>query len=115
MNRLPKPNTQYQKYGKKYDIKQRKQIMVLLNQHSCVNCGEDDCNVLEIDHIKGVGNRLFKVFKSKRKEWLYFISNPQNIQEELQILCRNCRKLKQFGILQEPITICCQTHSLSFE
>ena len=89
--------------------------MALLNQHSCVNCGEDDCNVLEIDHIKGVGNRLFKVFKSKRKEWLYFISNPQNIQEELQILCRNCRKLKQFGILQEPITICCQTHSLSFE
>jgi len=99
-------NTQYQKYGRTYDIKQRKQIMTLLNQHSCVNCGEDDFEVLEIDHINGVGSRLIKIFKSKRKEWLYFIKNPQKIQEELQILCRNCRKLKQFDTLQEPITVC---------
>jgi len=107
MTRLSRSkNTQYQKYGRTYDIKQRKQIMTLLNQHSCVNCGEDDFEVLEIDHINGVGSRLIKIFKSKRKEWLYFIKNPQKIQEELQILCRNCRKLKQFDTLQEPITVC---------
>jgi 5-methylcytosine-specific restriction endonuclease McrA len=108
MNRLSRSkNTQYQKYGRTYDIKQRKQIMTLLNQYNCVNCGESDLKVLEIDHIKGVGSRLFKVFKSKRKEWLYFINNSQKIQEELQILYRNCRKLKQFDVLQEPITVCC--------
>lgn len=107
MNRLSRSkNIQYQKYGRNYDIKQRKQIMALLNQHRCVNCGEDGFEVLEIDHINGIGSRLIKIFKSKRKEWLYFIKNPQKIQEELQILCRNCRKLKQFGMLQECNTVC---------
>lgn len=99
MNRRSKNNNQYQKYGKKYDKKQRKQIMSLLNQYSCVNCGEGDFEVLEINHIKGIGGRLFKLFKSKRKEWLYYIKNPQKVREDLEILCKNCNKLKQYGLL----------------
>ncbi len=93
-------NMTYQKYGKKYDIKQRMKVMNLLNQHNCVNCGENDFGVLEIAHKNGFGGRFIKIFKSKRKEWLYYFKNSDKIREDLLILCKNCNELKQSGKLQ---------------
>ena len=105
MNRQCKRgDSQYQKYGKPYDVKLRKKIMTLLNQYNCVNCGETDFEVLEINHIKGNGSSLTKLFKSKRKEWLHYLKNPQNVKEYLQILCKNCNKLKQFRLLEASST-----------
>ena len=59
----------------------------------CNNCGEQDIDVLCIDHIKGGGNRHYKQLRRGNigfYEWLIENSYP----EGYQVLCFNCNTRK---------------------
>lgn len=96
------------KYGRLTRHKIRVQIFDILNKYNCQNCGESDFEILNIDHIKGLGNRSLKdKFNTKDSEYRYYINHFEECQRDLQILCCNCNKLKQndnneYGLLQLP-------------
>ncbi|MDE2589770.1 MAG: hypothetical protein KGL95_08930 [Patescibacteria group bacterium] len=94
--------SEYTLYGKKYDIKQRQEIMNILDQHKCIKCGHDNLLSLQIGHIKeGISQRFKLFFKSKRKELKYYIQNPDKAKQELHVLCANCVKLEKDRLATE--------------
>jgi|SRR5579872_3723843 len=96
--------SEYSLYGKKYDLKQRKTIMDILDQHNCVKCDHDNILALQIGHIReGVSQRFKQLFKSKRKELNYYIKNPEIAKQDLQLLCVNCVKISKDWIATENI------------
>ncbi len=56
----------------------------------CNNCGEQETEVLCIDHINGGGNKHEKVRRSPLNRWL--INN--NYPDGFQVLCANCNTRK---------------------
>jgi len=91
----PTNNASWQKYGRIARHKRRLQIFDILNQKTCQKCGEDDFQVLEIDHINDPGNRTLKdKFKNKDNEHRYYINHTEQCKKDLQILCCNCNHLK---------------------
>ncbi len=59
----------------------------------CNNCGEQDIDVLCIDHINGGGNRHNKTLNSQGTNiCLWLIKN--NYPEGYQVLCANCNMKK---------------------
>ena len=74
-----------------------RRLIVYLEQHPCVDCGEKDVEVLDCDHVRGtkVGNVVDLIHKRKFS-W-------KRIEEELtkcDVRCANCHRRKtnrQFG------------------
>lgn len=66
----------------------REYIINYLNSHSCVDCGEQDPNVLEFDHI---GNKNFSISNTGRDKTL------ETVQIEIakcEVRCANCHRRK---------------------
>lgn len=62
----------------------------------CVVCDEIDPRVLELDHIHTNGKQhRADVGKLNLEKWA--IDNPEQAQEQLQLLCANCHKAKTYG------------------
>ncbi len=98
----------YQKYKEQYQIRAklrrekvktmyRDYIVSYLNTHPCVDCGESDIRVLELDHVDPTIKK-FSVSQGVRLGY-----SQKDIEEEVkkcQVLCANCHKKRtatQFG------------------
>jgi hypothetical protein len=96
--------SEYSIYGKKYDIKQRQEMMDILDQHECIKCGYNNVLAIEICHKKSWEAKRFRdLFKSKRKELKYYIQNPDKAKEELYILCANCKRILKHNLAIEIV------------
>ena len=96
--------SEYSLYGKKYDLKQRRTIMDILDRHNCVKCGQDNILALQIGHMReGISQRFKQLFKSKRRELNHYIKNPELAKRDLQVLCANCVRISKGCIATENI------------
>lgn len=74
----------------------RKYIVDYLETNPCVDCGEQDIEVLEFDHIEAVGSRGIRVSH-------LYTASLDRIEEEInkcEVRCANChvrRTRKQLG------------------
>ena len=69
----------------------RLEIIEILGGHICKHCGIEDPRVLEIDHVFGNGKEMPL---SDKDIMDIYIDNPHLCKTELQILCRNCHRIK---------------------
>jgi hypothetical protein len=69
----------------------RLEIIQVLGGYKCKHCGIKDPRVLEIDHIFGNGKDM-PLTDSKILD--IYLDNPYLLKKELQILCRNCHRIK---------------------
>lgn len=76
------------KYAREFKQKIRLEVLKLLGG-KCVNCGLTDIRVLQVDHIKPVGqkNRLQQLELKKD-----ILKNSTNYQ----LLCANCNWIKRY-------------------
>lgn len=65
--------------------------------NKCVECGERDRRVLQIDHIDGGGGKEQKTITGNR--YKYYLEHDC---EGLQILCANCNQLKKIKKREVP-------------
>lgn len=56
----------------------------------CNNCGEQDIDVLCLDHIEGKGNQHRKEDIKSRGSGLYYWVARNNYPDGFQVLCANC-------------------------
>ena len=69
----------------------RQEIIQILGGYKCKHCGNEDPRVLEIDHVFGNGKEM-PLSDNKIKD--IYLDNPHLLKKELQILCRNCHRIK---------------------
>lgn len=72
--------------------------LLSFGKFKCASCSYDsDIRALVIDHINGEGykERRLKLFKSSYYMIKYYLSNPDEAFEKLQILCYNCNWIKK--------------------
>lgn len=67
----------------------------------CVECGEENFGVLEIDHKFNDGDieRLYYTKSEKR-----YLNNPVRAKQRLQILCKKCHESKHHGVDESEIS-----------
>ena len=65
--------------------------MEMIGGATCKHCGIEDIRVLEIDHVWGNGKEM-PLSKSDVVD--YYLDNVDLANEELQVLCRNCHRIK---------------------
>lgn len=84
--------------------KRERLIALLGNQCSCIGikcwhmdkCNITDLRVLQIDHIKGGGNKQRKEMGGQHAVYDYYFNNPSLAKEDVQILCANCNWMKRY-------------------
>ena len=69
----------------------RIEIIEILGGFECKHCSISDPRVLEIDHIMGNGKEMPLNDESVLD---IYLDNPYMATKELQILCRNCHRIK---------------------
>ena len=75
--------------------KHKQWLLVYLSEHSCVDCGEKDIEVLEFDHIEMIGPKSRRVWGQ--------LGSFKKLKEEIakcEIRCANChtrRTRRQMG------------------
>lgn len=69
----------------------RWELIQILGGLSCKNCGITDKRILEIDHIYGNGKTM-PIVKAEVIDT--YLNNPELAKHQLQVLCRNCHKIK---------------------
>ena len=69
----------------------RQYIISILGGYKCKHCEVEDPRILEIDHIFGNGKEMPL---SDNAIADIYIDNPHLCKTELQILCRNCHRIK---------------------
>ena len=69
----------------------RQEIFEILGGYKCKHCGNEDPRVLEIDHFLGNGKEMPL---SDPVIVDIYLDNPHLLKTELQILCRNCHRIK---------------------
>ena len=69
----------------------RQEIIEILGGYKCKRCGNKDPRVLEIDHVLGNGKEMPL---SDNNIADIYLDNPHLCKTELQILCRNCHRIK---------------------
>ncbi len=69
----------------------REELMELIGGPKCVRCNNSDVRVLEIDHVFGNGKEM-PLAKKAILEW--YLENSDIAEKELQVLCRNCHRIK---------------------
>lgn len=63
--------------------------------HGTRICGFKDKRALEFDHIHGEGyGHRFKNQRNGRIFYRFYVEHPELAKKELQIMCRNCNKIK---------------------
>jgi len=62
---------------------------------SCTRCGFSNPNALQIDHKQDDGALDRTRFKSNSGMIAYYIRNPIEAKEKLQVLCANCNWIKR--------------------
>ena len=78
------------KSQRKYMRKVRRIVIDMLGG-KCINCGCIVCEALEINHIKGGGNK--EIRKVGRKSFLLSIYNGSRKTDDLEIRCRVCNAI----------------------
>ena len=97
----PQKRREYQnKWGKNNRIKKREwnrqlRIKVLIKLGGkCVNCGCNDLNALEINHINGGGRQeQIKKYNRSHRAFLYAILLGKRPTNDLEITCKVCNSL----------------------
>jgi len=58
----------------------------------CVNCGCDDYDALEINHINGGGRKEYKTLTQRGARWTFYnaILKGTRTRDDLEITCRVC-------------------------
>ena len=84
----------------------RKELIQVLGGDVCKHCGITDFRVLQIDHIFGNGKDM-PLSKSDILD--LYLDNPYLANQELQILCCNCHRIKSLengdlGTKKRPIS-----------
>jgi len=79
--------TRIEQYKKNWRKSKREEIISLLGS-KCIKCGNSEKEVLQIDHIKGGGTKLFKKYGTE----LYskILREIKNGSKDYQLLCGNC-------------------------
>lgn len=72
----------------------RQEIIAILGGYKCKHCGIVDPRILEIDHVFGNGKEMPL---SDNNILDVYLDNPHLCKTELQILCRNCHRIKSLG------------------
>lgn len=91
-------NRDWSNINRKHCINLRSKLYSLLGD-KCIICGENDKDVLQLDHINNDGKRdrlKFTGLQSYRE----YLKEPEISKHRLQILCANCNIKKQ-RILEE--------------
>ena len=73
----------------------RKELLLLLGG-KCVNCGFDNWQGLQIDHINGGGCQDIKSFKNTPAYQKAIRESVANNEGKYQILCANCNQIKRY-------------------
>ena len=83
----------------------RKQTKLIFDHYGgkCKNCGEEDNDVLCIDHINGGGTKHVEQLK-KNGTLFYPWIIKNNFPPDLQLLCHNCNIKKYKQILKQKST-----------
>jgi len=89
---------QRQKYYKQYYEKIRLEVLAKVNPAlKCARCGCDDTRFLEVNHIKGGGNKERLSYKNGKHDvshnMILLIHNDKRGLEDLNLLCRPCNSL----------------------
>lgn len=67
----------------------------ICNNVNCLVVGRcNDIRCLEIDHIKGGGNKEAREFGGRSNMYRWYLKHPDEIKKRLQILCSNCNAIK---------------------
>ena len=68
--------------------------MDILGGRVCVKCGFNDIRALQIEHRNGGGNKEYKEIGSW-SVYIYYINNPKEANNILQVYCANCNWIKK--------------------
>lgn len=81
-----------------YKMRQRNLKIVTLAHYSklieCRYCGENDIDVLSLDHVNGDGAEWRRSHTSHTYQW--FINNNFPTDPPIQVLCMNCQVKKRY-------------------
>ena len=86
---LREPKTSVARHNKKYGRKLRKAALAMLGG-KC-KCGEDDADVMCVDHVDGNGRQDRKSLGGSNQMYRDVVENPHNYQ----LLCHNCNWIKR--------------------
>jgi hypothetical protein len=75
----------------RYRLRLRMEVLKVLGD-KCVRCGFSDWQCLQIDHIKGGGEKERKRLRNNLTLYRNIIKN----QEGYQLLCANCNQKKRY-------------------
>lgn len=79
----------------------RSKILEILGGR-CIKCGFSDIRALQLDHIKGGGNRDRGKYPNSSHMIAFYLENPEAINKSLQLLCANCNWIKRFENKETP-------------
>ena len=92
-------------YAREYRLKKRRELLNLLGD-KCAKCGFSNLVALEIDHIDGGGTadkkRIAPKSQSSHNMYMYYLKRPELAKQTLQLLCRNCNRIKQYENHEQP-------------
>lgn len=81
---------------RKWKEEKRKKIMVSLGGLFCKNCKFNDYRALQIDHVKGGGNKQRKALNSTHLSIRIIEKDiEKGLGQNYQILCANCNWIKR--------------------
>lgn len=76
--------------------KRRRLELIGILGGKCVTCGyNSNTRALMVDHINGGGSKERREFGSLLRLYRYYVKNPEEAKNRLQILCANCNCIKR--------------------
>ena len=78
---------------RKHNQKRRQELLAVLGEPLCKNCGFSDVRALQVDHINGDGHNDRRIMKrySAQNLMKLVMEKPDNYQ----LLCANCNWIKR--------------------
>jgi len=80
---------------KRWYHRKKMEIFVLLGC-KCIRCGESDWRCLQIDHVKGGGQKERKRFSCYFLYLNFVLKQIQSGSKDYQLLCANCNWKKRY-------------------
>lgn len=85
------------KWQRNKDAINREKSLIMMGG-KCVNCGNSDFRVLQIDHIIPIRRNKNKEFSREGGTRIrQMIANGSRDMKDLQLLCANCHQIKTFA------------------